>query len=334
MKRFVFILIFTKISLFACDTDTLYIFGTKLENGGALFKGADSISLGVIRNNNYEQISDEIDVINIPFYESGVAAGAGTVNVTNFKNLQLWIRAKKDSEYWYITYINWPSLECPTLENPNYEIDFTISENINANSILFHPMGNTAEILENDGIDNRGLSFNFTLSNTDTDSDGLLDSVETNTGVFISAENTGTDPLVSDTDKDGINDGDEVNKHNSNPLDSDSDNDGVDDYVEIYLNRLNFDVSEDSSLLLDIIERAGFVRATEISTNDGLTLDEIVDLRPGSTMIEIHNEQAIISMEVEQSEDLNNWTSGSSSTLQIPIDVEAGKKFFRFKMSE
>lgn len=45
---------------------------------------------------------------------------------------------------------------------------------------------------------------------TDTDGDRLPDSVETNTGVFIDSNNTGTNPNVADTDGDGIRDGDEV----------------------------------------------------------------------------------------------------------------------------
>ena len=64
------------------------------------------------------------------------------------------------------------------------------------------------------------------------------------------------------------------------------------------------------------------------------SLEEIVDLRPGSTMIEIQNGQATLTMEVEQSDDLGVWTNGSATSIQIPIDAEAGKKFFRFKMSE
>jgi hypothetical protein len=44
----------------------------------------------------------------------------------------------------------------------------------------------------------------------DADGDRLPDSAETNTGIFVSASNTGTNPNVADTDGDGINDGDEV----------------------------------------------------------------------------------------------------------------------------
>src|SRR5690349_598975 len=49
-----------------------------------------------------------------------------------------------------------------------------------------------------------------TVPQTDTDGDRLLDAYETDTGVFVDATNTGTDPLVADTDADGIADGDEV----------------------------------------------------------------------------------------------------------------------------
>jgi len=44
----------------------------------------------------------------------------------------------------------------------------------------------------------------------DTDGDGLLDPVETNTGVYVDATNTGTDPLLLDSDGDNWDDGTEV----------------------------------------------------------------------------------------------------------------------------
>jgi Bacterial TSP3 repeat/Thrombospondin type 3 repeat len=44
----------------------------------------------------------------------------------------------------------------------------------------------------------------------DDDNDGLLDTVETNTGVFVSASNTGTNPLLVDTDGDSYSDSAEV----------------------------------------------------------------------------------------------------------------------------
>jgi hypothetical protein len=44
----------------------------------------------------------------------------------------------------------------------------------------------------------------------DDDADGLLDVFESDTGSFVSATDTGTDPLLFDTDGDGFDDGDEV----------------------------------------------------------------------------------------------------------------------------
>ena len=55
----------------------------------------------------------------------------------------------------------------------------------------------------------------------DSDGDTLSDGVETGTGEFVDASNTGTDPLKSDTDDDGFDDAFEVEK-GSNPNDPNS----------------------------------------------------------------------------------------------------------------
>jgi hypothetical protein len=50
------------------------------------------------------------------------------------------------------------------------------------------------------------------LCDADDDNGGLPDSVETGTGVFLDMNDTGTDALNSDSDGDGIPDGEEVNQ--------------------------------------------------------------------------------------------------------------------------
>ena len=75
----------------------------------------------------------------------------------------------------------------------------------------------------------------------DTDEDGLLDGVETNTGTYVSATNTGTDPKNADTDGDGLLDGVETNTGTlvdeedtgTDPHDADTDGDGYGDGGEI-----------------------------------------------------------------------------------------------------
>ena len=74
--------------------------------------------------------------------------------------------------------------------------------------------------------------------------------------------------------------------------------------------------------------------AAIVESDSKLSLDEVKDLRAGSTMIEINNGEATLTMEVEQSDDLGIWTTGGASTVQIPIQAGEGKKFFRFKMVE
>jgi hypothetical protein len=78
--------------------------------------------------------------------------------------------------------------------------------------------------------------------NADTDGDGLTDAVETGTGTFINAGNTGTDPLRADTDNDGLADGVESNtgvfvdatNTGTNPHLADTDSDGEADEIEVF----------------------------------------------------------------------------------------------------
>jgi outer membrane protein OmpA-like peptidoglycan-associated protein len=60
--------------------------------------------------------------------------------------------------------------------------------------------------------------------NTDSDKDGLINKVE---------KEVGTNPKKADTDGDGLNDGDEMNRYKTNPLQADSDGDGLNDGTEV-----------------------------------------------------------------------------------------------------
>ena len=78
-------------------------------------------------------------------------------------------------------------------------------------------------------------------TNPDTDDDGLKDGVESNTGIWVSAENTGTDPLNPDTDDDGLADGVETNTGSvvsvsdtgTDPHKADTDGDDASDLEEL-----------------------------------------------------------------------------------------------------
>ncbi|MDA0812839.1 MAG: hypothetical protein O3C21_10680, partial [Verrucomicrobia bacterium] len=95
---------------------------------------------------------------------------------------------------------------------------------------------------DNDGSNNLAeFKANTDPQDSDTDRDGLLDGVETNTGIFASATNTGTNPRSRDTDKDGLSDKVETNTGvvvsatdtGTDPNKADTDGDGVSDGIEI-----------------------------------------------------------------------------------------------------
>lgn len=69
--------------------------------------------------------------------------------------------------------------------------------------------------------------------NPDTDGDGLSDGPETGGGTFVSALNTGSDPLDNDTDDDKLKDGPEVYTYFTNPNIADTDLDGESDGLEV-----------------------------------------------------------------------------------------------------
>ncbi len=88
---------------------------------------------------------------------------------------------------------------------------------------------------DNDGLTNtQEFAKKTNAHDTDSDDDGLADGVETNTAIFVSATNTGTDPLNADTDGDSLLDGAEVTSSSaSNPLLKDTDGDLANDAWEV-----------------------------------------------------------------------------------------------------
>jgi len=164
-----------------------------------------------------------------------------------------------------------------------------------------NPNANDAALdLDNDGLTNLAeYTLGTKANNPDTDGDGLKDGVETNTGVYVSATNTGTNPLVADTDGDGLSDGIETNSGTflnagnpgSHPLKADSDGDGFSDGFEA--------------------QRGFNPNSAGTSPESELSIRTAIEFR--------FNAAAGVSYRIEGSADLQNW-----STIEATINGAGG----------
>jgi len=66
--------------------------------------------------------------------------------------------------------------------------------------------------------------------------------------------------------------------------------------------------------------------------NSVYTLNQIRDLRPGSTMIEVVDGYAQLGLTLQESYDLNNWVNVSVPITIDPIQADSGTAFYRFKL--
>ena len=83
----------------------------------------------------------------------------------------------------------------------------------------------------------------------DNDDDGLYDYVETNTGIYVNHDDTGTNPNKVDTDNDLFSDYDEIYSYYTNPNLYDTDGDSLSDYDEL----INYQTDPTLLILTEII---------------------------------------------------------------------------------
>ena len=143
----------------------------------------------------------------------------------------------------------------------------------------------------------------------DTDGDGVND---------LEDEFPDDPSETTDTDDDGV--GDNADAFPSDPSETvDSDSDGVGDNVD------TFPSIPTQDIINDVISNPTLYKL--------YSTDDIKDLRPGSTIIEVSGNQATVHLQMEESSDLQTWEdTGTPATMTFPADTDT--KFFRFKMAE
>ena len=178
-------------------------------------------------------------------------------------------------------------------------------------------------------------NYNYTPPPTpvDTDGDGLADSVETNTGVYVSPSDTGTDPNNADTDGDGLYDVVETNtgvyvspsNTGTDPNNADTSGDGFTDYEAI---SASVDPNSYYGGLLNIVRQ----NPNRFGIIDTFDPSSIVDMQMGSVGLErATNGDFNMNFDIEMSTDLGNWESHSSHSIGLSVPDQS-KTFLRLKV--
>ena len=109
------------------------------------------------------------------------------------------------------------------------------------------------------------------------------------------------------------------------------------------MNKSKFELLSQKLLLLLVFHNYQLIQVLNYGQNEydlvvaerdaKLTLEEVAELRPGSTMLEVSGNQATVQLQMEESSDLQTWEdTGTPATMTIPVDTDT--KFFRFKMTD
>ena len=61
---------------------------------------------------------------------------------------------------------------------------------------------------------------------------------------------------------------------------------------------------------------------------------ELIDMRTGSTMLNMVDSNAVLQLQIQRSDDLNTWTSSPDDLIEVKLPMQQGKGFYRFAMPQ
>ncbi|MDA7605476.1 leucine-rich repeat protein [Verrucomicrobiales bacterium] len=149
---------------------------------------------------------------------------------------------------------------------------------------------------------------------TDSDGDGVPDEDD-------AFPNDSTE--TADTDGDGVGDNADVFPNDPTEV-ADCDNDGVGDNAD----------ARSGEVIVELQAQIAQLQAQVSELSKGQTLEQIQDGRLGSIVLTPmpNTNTAILSLDIEQSDDLKTWTLYRKILESIPIPE--GKKFYRFALDK
>jgi hypothetical protein len=254
------------------------------KNGGLL---ADARTLGFLSSKNMDPASLGPDNVFVVYAGNDLTLGTADDTILDAGIVEL-------SSTTSVVYLKYPDL----LQPGRYQLNVTTGATDLAGNPLQLPFQSTFFVLVSGGDDTDGDGLPDELENTlpgydpllsDSDGDGLSDGEEDFDGDGINNLTEylilGTDPTKPDTDGDGLTDRDEIDLHGTNPLVRDTDEDGLNDRLEIQqgLNPLNVD--SDGDLLDDGTEyfRNYDPKVANISLEHAVSAPVIIFFREGNS---------------------------------------------------
>ncbi len=61
---------------------------------------------------------------------------------------------------------------------------------------------------------------------------------------------------------------------------------------------------------------------------------ELIDMRTGSTILNVNGSNAVLQLQIQRNVDVGIWTSASDDLIEVKLPMQQGKDFYRFAMPQ
>ena len=167
---------------------------------------------------------------------------------------------------------------------------------------------------------------------SDTDGDGIADYYESNTGTWVSPTDTGTDPAVAEIEVAGV----DIALYNYIvALDSSSGSVGggaitQEAYDAVVAEKDAAEAAQATAETAQATAEAALANAPTLADVE----QTVMDARAGSTRIDVSDGVASITLTLEETSAVSDWSSATTSEQTFQVNAPAGTSFYRFKIED